>query len=225
MSEVEAEVAPTTVESQSMASPAKKEKKAKAPKPAKVAKPKGDKKAKAPANHPKYTEMITKSIADLKERGGSSRQAILKYIMANFQVGNDAKIVNMHLKQALKRCLANGIVINPKGTGVTGSFKLAKPIKAESPKAGKPAKPTAKKTSVKKTAKPTAVKKSTSAKKATKPTAGSKKSVKAFKKPTVAKKAVAPKKLTPKKGSSVKKAPAAKKVVSKKSVAKKSAKK
>ncbi|KAK2726886.1 hypothetical protein QYM36_007661 [Artemia franciscana] len=63
--------------------------------------------------------MITKSIADLKERGGSSRQAILKYIMANFQVGNDAKVVNMHLKQALKRCLANGIVINPKGTGVT----------------------------------------------------------------------------------------------------------
>ncbi|KAK2717805.1 hypothetical protein QYM36_006565, partial [Artemia franciscana] len=54
--------------------------------------------------------MITKSIADLKECGGSSRQAILKYIMANFQVGNDAKIVNMHLRQALKRCLANGIV-------------------------------------------------------------------------------------------------------------------
>ncbi|XP_065561278.1 histone H1-delta-like [Artemia franciscana] len=223
MSEVKAEAAPTTVESQSMASPAKKEKKAKAPKPAKVAKPTGDKKA--PAKHPKYTEMITKSIADLKERWGSSRQAILKYIMANFQVGNDAKIVNMHLKQALKRYLANGIVINPKGTGVTGSFKLAKPIKAESPKAGKPAKPTAKKTSVKKTAKPTAVKKSTSAKKATKPMAGIKKPVKAFKKPTVAKKAVAAKKTTPKKGSSIKKAPAAKKVASKKSVAKKPAKK
>jgi histone H1/5 len=107
-----------------MASPAKKEKKAKAPKPAKAAKPKGDKKAKTPANHPKYTEMITKSIADLKERGGSSRQAILKYIMANFQIGNDAKVMNMHFKQALKRCLANGIVINPKGTGVTGSSSL-----------------------------------------------------------------------------------------------------
>ncbi|XP_065571371.1 histone H1-delta-like [Artemia franciscana] len=224
MSEVEAQVAPTSVESQSMASPAKKEKKAKAPKPAKVAKPKGDKKAKAPANHPKYTEMITKSIADLKERGGSSRQAILKYIMANFQVGNGAKVVNMHLKQALKRCLANGIVINPKGTGVTGSFKLAKPIKAENPKAGKPTKPTAKKTSVKKTAKPTAIKKSTSSKKAIKPMAGSKKPVKTFKKPTVAKKAVAAKKSTPKKGPSVKKAPA-KKVASKKSVAKKPAKK
>ena len=224
MSEVEAEVAPTSVESQSMASPAKKEKKAKAPKPAKAAKPKGDKKAKTPANHPKYTEMITKSIADLKERGGSSRQAILKYIMANFQVGNDAKVVNMHLKQALKRCLANGIVINPKGTGVTGSFKLAKPVKAEKSMSAKSAKPTAKKASVKKTAKPTTVKKSTSAKKVTKPMAGSKKPVKVSKKPTVAKKAVPAKKSTPKKMSPSKKAPA-KKVASKKPVAKKASKK
>jgi hypothetical protein len=31
-----------------------------------------------------------KAIAALKERGGSSRQAILKYIMANFNVGKDA---------------------------------------------------------------------------------------------------------------------------------------
>ncbi|KAK2706837.1 hypothetical protein QYM36_014765 [Artemia franciscana] len=42
--------------------------------------------------------MITKSIADLKERGGPSLQAILKYIMVNFQVGNNFKVVNMHLK-------------------------------------------------------------------------------------------------------------------------------
>ncbi|XP_065583538.1 histone H1-delta-like [Artemia franciscana] len=97
--------------------------------------------------------MISISIADLKERGGSSRQAILKYIMANFQVGNDAKVVNMHLKQALKRCLENGIVIGCKAV--------------------RPAKATAKKTLAKKTAKPTAVKRSTSAKKATKPMAGS----------------------------------------------------
>ncbi|XP_065581093.1 histone 24-like [Artemia franciscana] len=178
----------------------------------------------APGNHPKYTEIITKSIADLKERGGPSRQAILKYIMGNFQVGTDTKVVNVHLKQALRRCLANRIVINPKGTGVSGSFKLAKPVKAENSKAVKPSKATSKKTLVKKTAKPTAVKKSTSAIKATKPMAGSKKPIKVFKKSTVAKKAVAAKKSTPRKGPSVKKAPA-KKVASKKSVAKKPAKK
>jgi hypothetical protein len=32
-----------------------------------------------PAAHPKYSEMVGKAIAALKERGGSSRQAILKF--------------------------------------------------------------------------------------------------------------------------------------------------
>jgi hypothetical protein len=44
-----------------------------------------------------YREMVGKAIAALKERGGSSRQAILKYIMANFNVGKDPKTVNVHL--------------------------------------------------------------------------------------------------------------------------------
>ena len=55
-------------------------------------------KPKKPAAHPKYSDMVGKTIAALKERGGSSRQAILKYIMANFNVGKDAKTVNVHLK-------------------------------------------------------------------------------------------------------------------------------
>jgi histone H1/5 len=37
-------------------------------------------KLKKPAAHPKYSEMVGKAIAALKERGESSRQAILKYI-------------------------------------------------------------------------------------------------------------------------------------------------
>ena len=82
-------------------------------------------------------KQCTKSIDDLKEREGPNLQAILKFIMDIFQVGNDAKVATMHLKQALKRCLANRNVINPKGTGVTGSFKLARPVKAENSKAVK----------------------------------------------------------------------------------------
>jgi len=35
----------------------------------------------------KYIEMIAASIAALKERNGSSRQAIVKYIKANYKVG------------------------------------------------------------------------------------------------------------------------------------------
>jgi histone H1/5 len=42
--------------------------------------------------------MVGRAIAALKERGGSSRQAILKYIMANFNVGKDAKTVNVHFQ-------------------------------------------------------------------------------------------------------------------------------
>ena len=51
-----------------------------------------------PAAHPKYSEMVGKAIAAIKARGGSSRQAILKYIITNFNVGKDAKTVNVHLK-------------------------------------------------------------------------------------------------------------------------------
>ena len=59
-------------------------------------------KPKAPAAHPKYVDMIRAALESLKERGGSSRQAILKYIMANFKVGNDVNSINAHLKLALK---------------------------------------------------------------------------------------------------------------------------
>ncbi|XP_065574965.1 histone H1-delta-like [Artemia franciscana] len=158
MSEIVPEAAPASAESRAWFHQPRRKRKQKVQNQLRLQNLKGDKKAKAPGNHPKYTEIITKSIADLKERGGPSRQAIFKCIMGNFQVGNAAKVVNMYLKQALKRCLANRIVINPKGIGVTGSFKLARPIKAENSKAVKPAKPTAKESLVKKTAKPTAVK-------------------------------------------------------------------
>merc|ERR1712226_961439 len=65
-----------------------------AAKPKKVAKPK------APAAHPKYSVMIAAAIAALKDRTGSSRQAILKYICANYKV--DAAKAGQHLRMALK---------------------------------------------------------------------------------------------------------------------------
>ena len=107
-------------------------------------------KPKKPAAHPKYSEMVGKTIAALKERGGSSRQAILKYIMANFNVGKDAKTVNVHLKLSLRAGVKNKSLKQSKGTGASGSFKIgvvkpkkkpaAKPKKAVKPKAAKPKK-------------------------------------------------------------------------------------
>lgn len=59
-------------------------------------------KPKKPVAHPKYIEMIAKAVDSLKERGGSSRQAILKYIVKNFTVSANEATVNSHLKMALR---------------------------------------------------------------------------------------------------------------------------
>ena len=123
----------------------------------KTPKKKAPAKPKKPANHPKYSEMIKAAVAALKERGGSSRQAILKYILANFNVGKEEKSVNAHLKLALRAGVKNASLKQAKGTGASGSFRIgevkkaAKPKKAKKPKA---AKPKAKKPKAKKAAKP-----------------------------------------------------------------------
>merc|ERR1712038_1657985 len=132
-----------------------------APAKPKAAKPKKASKPKAPAAHPTYIQMVSAGIAALKERNGSSRQAILKYIMANYKLGNDQKPVNSRLKIALRSGSQKGILKHVgKSTGANGSFKLAekaaKPKKAKTPKkaAKKPAgkKPAAKKATPKKKA-------------------------------------------------------------------------
>ena len=99
-------------------------------------------KPKKPVEHPKYSEMVSQAVSSLKERGGSSRQAILKYIVKNFKVGNDEKVVNTHLKTALKSSVVNGSLKQSKGTGASGSFKIGevkkvvkKPKKVTKPKA------------------------------------------------------------------------------------------
>merc|ERR1712014_491662 len=88
------------------------------------------------------------AIGALKDRKGSSRQAILKYIIANYKVGTDSKIVNSRLKIALKNGEKKGAIKHAKGVGATGSFKLGeqpKPKKAAKKTAAKKAKSPAKK--------------------------------------------------------------------------------
>jgi hypothetical protein len=107
------------------------------------------KKPAKPAEHPKYIDMIVAAITSLKERNGSSRQAILKYIKGNYKVGEGADV---HVKLALKRGVTSGALTQTKGSGASGSFKAAKPV-AEKKPAKKPAKkPTKPKTVAKKTA-------------------------------------------------------------------------
>ena len=133
-----------------------------------AAKKTGEKKKaapKKPADHPKYSEMIAAAIVSLKERSGSSRQAILKYVAANYKVGEGA---NTHVKMALKRGVASGDLKQVKGTGASGSFKVAEKAKpAKKVKAKKPAakKPAAKKATAKKPKKSAPAKKATPKKK------------------------------------------------------------
>ncbi|KAB7504899.1 hypothetical protein Anas_10544 [Armadillidium nasatum] len=60
-----------------------------------------EKKVKKSPTHPKYSSMISDAIKSLKERSGSSRQAIVKYIVANFKI--DEKTASTQVKLALKR--------------------------------------------------------------------------------------------------------------------------
>merc|ERR1712204_44530 len=97
-----------------------------------------DTKPKAPATHPTYLAMITAAIPALKERTGSSRQAILKYIVANYKVDAAKAVVATRL--ALKAGVAKGVVKNAKETGKgAGKFKVVKVEKPKRAAAKKPA--------------------------------------------------------------------------------------
>uniref|UniRef100_A0A914ZRA1 H15 domain-containing protein n=1 Tax=Parascaris univalens TaxID=6257 RepID=A0A914ZRA1_PARUN len=163
------------------------------------------KKGHVAASHPAYGEMVKAAVVALKEKKGSSRAAILKYILQHYKVGDNLTAVNAHLRQALKRGVSSGALKQTKGTGASGSFRLGEGKKTETVKAKKPA---AKKTT---TGRAPVVKKSKSPKKAT--VAKPKKAKSSPKKAgATPKKAVSPKKPKASKPKTVKKsAPKAKK--------------
>merc|ERR1712029_209571 len=102
-------------------------------------------KPKAPAAHPPYAAMIKAAIKALKDRTGSSRQAILKYICANYKV--DAAKAQSRVRISLKKMVESKAVVAAAAAGKkgAGSFKLpAKEPAAKKPKAAKK-KPAAKK--------------------------------------------------------------------------------
>jgi hypothetical protein len=82
-------------------------------------------------DHPKYSEMIHQALTSLNERGGSSRQALLKYIVKNFNVGADENVVNKHLKVALKAGVRNTSLKQSKGSGAAGSFRIGEATKTK----------------------------------------------------------------------------------------------
>jgi histone H1/5 len=179
---------------------------AKAPK---VKKPKAPKGPKVPSSHPTYGDMVRRAVTELKDKKGSSRAGILKYILQHFKVGENVVSINSHLRQALKRGVASGALSQVKGVGASGSFRLGtkEATKKIAKKSAKPKSPKKKTAAVAgaSTAAPKAKKSPKKAKAAKKPAA---------KKPA-AKKAASPKKAKAAKPKTAKK-PAAKKASPKK---------
>merc|ERR1712086_36398 len=140
--------------------------------PAAAAAPKAKK---APAAHPKYSVMIASAITALKNRTGSSRAAIIKYIVANNKV--EAASAAVQVRLALKRGVAKGALKTASASGKNaGSYKVVKADKpAKAKKAKKPvAKKAAKKPAAKKVAKKPAAKKPAAKKPAAKKPAAKK---------------------------------------------------
>ena len=172
--------------------------------PKKAVKKTGAAKTKKPATkptHPPASEMVNAAIAALKDNRGSSLQAIKKYIAATYKV--DVEKQAIFIKKYLKAAVTKKTLVQTKGSGAAGSFKLA-------PK-GEVEKKVVKKFATKKSAgeKKAAAKKSAAKKPVAKEATGEKKAV--AKKPAVKKPAAKPKAEKPKTAKAVKSPSKAKK--------------
>ncbi|XP_014777386.1 histone H1-delta [Octopus bimaculoides] len=158
-------------------------------------------KAKKPSTHPGYSEMVKQAITSLSEKNGSSRQAIVKYILKNFKLSTNEKAVTVQTKMALRRDVASGVLKQSKGTGASGSFKIGAKKEEKKAKAKKSTKSKVKPKAAKKSPK----KPTNKSKKVKKPRAPKPQKSKSPKK--AAKRVAKPKKVTkPKKAKATKKA-------------------
>uniref|UniRef100_UPI0037E7AAE6 histone H1-like isoform X2 n=1 Tax=Semicossyphus pulcher TaxID=241346 RepID=UPI0037E7AAE6 len=146
--------------------------------PAKAAKKKVSEPKKA---GPSVNELIVKAVSASKERSGVSAAAVKKALSAG---GYDVEKNKARVKTAIKSLVTKGVLVQTKGTGASGSFKMSKKTEVKAKKPVKKGAPKAKKPAAKK---PAADKKPKTA--AAKKPAAAKKSPKKVKKPAVAKKA------------------------------------
>lgn len=90
---------------------------------AKKTKAVASKKPRVKPSHPPTSDMVNNAIKSLKERGGSSLQAIKKYLSSNYKI--DAEKLAPFIKKYLKSAVSAGTLIQTKGKGASGSFKLS----------------------------------------------------------------------------------------------------
>ncbi|RDW86133.1 histone H1/H5 family protein [Aspergillus mulundensis] len=100
--------------------------------------PTAAKKAAAGPVHTSYRDMIKEAILSLKERNGSSRQSIKKYVLANNKLAPASQnAFDSQFNKAIKSGVEKGDFMQPKGT--SGPVKLAKKETPAKPAAKKPA--------------------------------------------------------------------------------------
>ncbi|XP_028679180.1 histone H1-like [Erpetoichthys calabaricus] len=168
---------------------------------------------------PSVSDLIVKAVSASKERHGLSLAGLKKALAAG---GYDVEKNNARVKLAVKSLVSKGALVQTRGTGASGSFKINKKQaegkeKASKKKAAPKKKPAAKKpTAAAKKVKKPAAKKPAAAKKTAKKPAAAKKATKSPKK---VKPAAKPKKAT----KSPKKAKASKPKVAKPKSVKKAA--
>ncbi|XP_036741305.2 histone H1.4 [Manis pentadactyla] len=171
------------------------------------------------ASGPPVSELITKAVAASKERSGVSLAALKKALAA---AGYDVEKNNSRIKLGLKSLVSKGTLVQTKGTGASGSFKLNK--KATSGEA----KPKTRKVGAAKSKKPSgAAKKAKKTTGSTTPKKSAKKTPKKAKKPAAAagtKKAKSPKKAKAAKSKKAPRSPAKAKAVKPKAAKPKAAK-
>ncbi|CAK7317671.1 Histone H1.3 [Vulpes lagopus] len=86
------------------------------------------------ASGPPVSELITKAVAASKERSGVSLAALKKALAA---AGYDVEKNNSRIKLGLKSLVSKGTLVQTKGTGASGSFKLNKKAASGEAKAKK----------------------------------------------------------------------------------------
>ncbi|KAI9839398.1 MAG: hypothetical protein M1838_004335 [Thelocarpon superellum] len=104
------------------------------------------------SSNPSYKDMIKDAIVQLKDRNGSSRQAIKKYVQANNKINAVSPAVfDSQFNRSLKAAVEAGDFTQPKGP--SGPVKIAKKS-APAPAPKKPAATTKKPAAPKKAAAP-----------------------------------------------------------------------
>ena len=74
------------------------------------------------STYSKYSEMVYSAITSLKERKGSTRKTILKYILATYDINEDVAYVQV--KKALKTSVENGTLKQIQDKGENVYFKV-----------------------------------------------------------------------------------------------------